>query len=303
MKTIAILTDFTEGSKNAVAYAVELARALQAQLVLLHVHLMPMVRTDFSSGLAGAGWTDPVLYPPESLIIDQEIEPILRERLKEQVQEIQAAQGQGLTVWGELLVGRGLEAASYYAARESVGLIVMGSKGANSRIDRWLGTNAADVMDHAPCPVLSVPANLPFKGFSRMVYATDHTHESIWHAHQLKAIQRELGAEITVLHVQEEETEKTNPHWKAFCQEWAQVAPEFNFVRVYSKQVVRSIETFVQEHHAQVLIVAKQHYSFMEGLFHSSATERLAEDNLVPVLSFPALPENGKEPRRTIFSA
>jgi nucleotide-binding universal stress UspA family protein len=302
MKTIAILTDFTQGSQNAVTYAVELARALQAQLVLLHVHLMPLVRTDFSTGLPGAGWTDPVLYPAESLMIDQEIEPILKERLQEQVHAIQAAQGQDLTVWGELLVGRGMEAASIYAAHESVGLLVMGSKGANSTLDRWLGTNAADVMSHAPCPVLSVPATLPFKGFSPMVYATDPAHESLWHAYQLQAIGQMLGAEITVLHVQEE-GDKSDHLWKTFSQEWAQVAPALTFVRVFSSKVVHSIEAYVQEHHAQVLIVAKQHYSFMEGLFHSSATDRLTQDNVIPVLSFPALPEDGKEPRRTIFSA
>lgn len=292
MKTIAFLTDFSNAAKAAMPYAVQLARAVQAQLVLLHVHMTPALYGGLTGGYGASGWTDPVLTTPETLVTYEDTLPLVEEQLQSQVQDLQAVAGADVPVRGELLTGMGMDAVPGYLAEHAVGLVVMGTRGASSWVERWVNTNANSVMNQAPCPVLAVPDNYTFQGFSPVVYATDPAHETVWHAQQLKALKQLLGADVTVLHVQQNEDPQAQARWEAFCQEWSQIEPGFRFVRVLSETVVDRLETYVQENNAQLLVVAKQHYSFLEGLFHSSATERLTQDNLVPILSFPALSED-----------
>jgi nucleotide-binding universal stress UspA family protein len=46
MKTILVPTDFTEVSKNALEYVIEMVKVMPAKIVLFHAYHVPIVATD-----------------------------------------------------------------------------------------------------------------------------------------------------------------------------------------------------------------------------------------------------------------
>lgn len=134
-------TDFSEGSNDALKYAVSLSREYGAKLYLMHViH-------DIS---ATAGWHVPhmqldQIYKEMEENASKEMERYRREGLRE-IKDI------------KMILVRGLPAEEIIkvASEEKIDLIIIGTYGRRG-IERIIfGSTAEKVVRSAPCPVLSV---------------------------------------------------------------------------------------------------------------------------------------------------
>lgn len=141
-KTILVPTDFSEGSDAAVSYAVELARALGAELVLLHTYEIPMVGFPDGTLVATAELTTRVLNGAQKGLDDA------KARLAASGVPIRALVKQGDT-WRTIL-----DTADELGA----GLVVMGTHGRRGLPRALLGSVAEKVVRSAKCPVLTVHA-------------------------------------------------------------------------------------------------------------------------------------------------
>lgn len=133
--------DFSEGSMNALDYAISLSKEYNAKLYLLHVvHDISMT----------AGWQVPhirvdELYRDMEEGARKEIEKCCMEELRE-LKNIEKIVLRGIPDEEILKVSR----------KEKIDLIVIGTHG-RTGIDRLLfGSTAEKVVRKAPCPVLSV---------------------------------------------------------------------------------------------------------------------------------------------------
>jgi nucleotide-binding universal stress UspA family protein len=134
-------TDFSASAEAARAEAVRLARALDAELVLLHV--------------AAEG----PLYG-EGMRRLREVREVFEAQRKwaEETLEARAAECReaGIRTRWLRVVGTPFREIVRAAEREGAGLIVMGTHGRRG-LDRWLlGSVASRVIRVAPCPVLTV---------------------------------------------------------------------------------------------------------------------------------------------------
>ncbi|WP_207432072.1 universal stress protein [Sabulibacter ruber] len=302
MKTIAILTDFSDEALNAIEFAVALCRHLQGRLIFLHVFHFSSQLPGTTSSVSGLNWADPTLYTPNDVEVDHDRERISNEKLWDLVENVRRI-NPDLEVQSELLRGVGMDTALDFVKAHAIDLIVMGTKGADSALDRWAGTSASYVMNHASCPVLAVPRNSVFRGFNKIVYATDPYHEADWHLRELQALATTLRAEVTVLYVQEDpDSQQSLDRWTAFTSKWELEVPALTFARVFGDKMAVSIEEYAQTKQADLLVVAKQNRSFLDGLFSSSPSDRLVFDNVLPVLSLPALDEK-KVTQTNFFSS
>ncbi|MFC6998739.1 universal stress protein [Rufibacter roseus] len=302
MKTIAVLTDFSDEARHATTYAIELAQALEAKLVFVHAGQLNASTMGTSVTASGLAWSDPNIYNPATVEMDEERLRDEERRLNDIVSEVRRSVAPDQLVEAVFLRGVGTDVILDYLEQNPVGLVVMGTKGAQSSLDRWIGTNTGYIMDKAPCPVLAVPRHSNYTGLKKIVFAADPHHEVQWHIEELTTIANTFGAEVTVLYVQEHEGEqKDEDRWLVFSQKMELQAPTFKFARIFSGDLARSIEEYAQSKNADMLIVAKQHRSYLENLFHTSTTERLAHDSVLPLLSLPAV-EEGKARPDSIFT-
>ena len=141
LNTILFATDFSEGSKNALPYAVDLARRYEAKLYFMHV-VYDVART--------TGWYVPHVSVEE---IYRDLEKAARAELDKTFTE----EMRGFKDVEHVVVkGIPYEEITRFAENNKVDLIVLATHG-RTGIDRLLfGSTAEQVVRYAPCPVLSV---------------------------------------------------------------------------------------------------------------------------------------------------
>jgi nucleotide-binding universal stress UspA family protein len=192
-------TDFSEGSRRALDYAVVLARWYHARLSVVHVHQLSTPTYAVSS------------VGPEGLqpIVLTELERrSLLERLQAEVAEDRAA----AHVAVEIALDEGANVAEAIVSRAritSADVIVIGTHGRSGFERLMLGSVAEQVLRKAACPVLTVPAHSPdvvplvARSIRRILCPVDFSTSSRDALAYAASLAEETHARLTVLHVLE----------------------------------------------------------------------------------------------------
>ena len=189
LKNILFATDFSPASGAAVPYAAELAKHYGAKLYALHVH--PSV-------------VNPMTPPGTWAALERAV-------VAEEQQQRRQLLGTFAGVEPEVLIKEGdlrSNIAGVVAAHD-VDLIVMGTRGRSGIRKFMLGSSAEEIFRQAPCPVLTVGPHAPSEPkqgeeFSRILYASDFSPESVAAAPYAISLAQEYQAYLTLLHVIEE---------------------------------------------------------------------------------------------------
>jgi nucleotide-binding universal stress UspA family protein len=141
IKSILFPTDFSEGSSNALNYAVDLSRRYGAKLYIVHV-----VHTIYNV----TGW-----YVPHTSL--DEVYKDLEKSAQKELESYASEELRGFKdIERKVLTGVPHEVIIKFVKDNKIDLIVMGSH-SRKGIDRVLfGSTASQVVRFAPCPVLTV---------------------------------------------------------------------------------------------------------------------------------------------------
>ena len=142
IKRIVVATDFSELSAEVIDTAVAFARDSGATVDLVHV----------TAEMAYA------VPPPMDVIqVPVDVSKVMAEataRLDEAQERVRAL---GLVCEGSLLVGRADTEIVEHAAKTKADLIILGTHGRSGLGHALLGSIAEKVVQHAHCPVLTLP--------------------------------------------------------------------------------------------------------------------------------------------------
>jgi len=187
LKTILFATDFSPVANGALCYATDLASRFGAKLIAVHAKGMPNYALP------------PETWHLEDQICKDEIERLgqsLRSSLPEA--QVDCRTGEGLA-WQVLAT---------VAAESEADLIVTASTG-RTGVDRLLlGSQAEEIIHHAPCPVLTVGPQAPTRistpwKLSDILYATNLGPGSGAAVAYAISLAEEHQAQLTLLHVAE----------------------------------------------------------------------------------------------------
>ena len=146
MNTILCPVDFSEGSDRALAQAIEFARALQADIHLLHVFQMPTYPAPMGAAYGADAAT----------LLDHTRQ--IRNRLQERLSDLKdGTAAEGVEITTHLAEGRHYSVIVESAKKLGADLIVMGTHGRSGLSHLVLGSVAERVVRLAESPVLTVP--------------------------------------------------------------------------------------------------------------------------------------------------
>ena len=140
IKKILTPTDFSPQSKEALRYAVELAKVHEAEILLAHVMEPPIYPTMFE----GAAVAVPPLDESFRKQLEEHLESVRQEEVGDIPSKISVREGSPCTELSEL------------AQEEDVDLIVIATHGYTGLKHMLLGSTAEKMVRNAPCPVLTV---------------------------------------------------------------------------------------------------------------------------------------------------
>jgi nucleotide-binding universal stress UspA family protein len=141
IKSILFPTDFSEGSAQALQYAVDMSKRYGAKLYVIHVIY------DIAKA---TGW-----YVPH--VSMDEMYKDIQEGAKKELERFGVEELAGVkNVERRVMTGVPHEEIINFVSANKIDLIIMGTHGRKG-IDKILfGSTAAQVVRHAPCPVLTV---------------------------------------------------------------------------------------------------------------------------------------------------
>ncbi len=183
-KQILVATDFSATSQRAVDYAAAMARHFNARIAVVHA-------------IPPDPWEPIPIYPlpleldRDRLDAEQQFKR-LEDKISDLNHELVLEQG---AVWDVLAAA---------IERESIDLLVLGTRGRGGLKKLVLGPVAEEVLCRAQCPVLTIGPNIPFAGaidFKRILFATDFgpTSEEAWP--YALSLAEDYGAKLVLLHM------------------------------------------------------------------------------------------------------
>lgn len=278
MKSILILTDFSEAAFRAAEYACELVDSLQVRrIILYHTYQSIVVGTDLP--------TNTTMNDRQIYLDSMEALGLVHDRLRPRV---------GNAVQIDLLA----EATTLFpdsinalCRREAIDLIVLGVSGKSSIEKFLMGSVTAQVLQSSEFPALIVPEEAVIgKGIKSIVFAADLKDASTMPVNLLYKFLDAFPAELHVVNVLPEAREKYSPETEESIAKLHTVLdnykPAFHYIQ--GDDVVANILSFVGQHHASLIVAVPKKHGFLTALFHKRVSKKLAYNTQVPLLVLPA---------------
>ncbi len=269
MNTILVPVDFSRYSANSLEFACAIAAKTGAKIILHH---------SFASAATPFINTPPADYLQR---YEEEQKSKITEKLDNFVREY-AHFLCGCPIEYSVVKGTPADSILNTAAVLKPEIIVMGTKGHDAVEEIFMGGVTAEVTEKADCPIMTVPRNAKFKGFNKVVYATDFDLDDVIILDFLQRLAKLFRSEIACLHVST--SEKTSEEKK--MQERFIFAPldniRLNIVK--DKTFDKGVDQFIEKHETDLLVMLKQKRNFFERLFTMSKSQKMALHSTVPLL-------------------
>ena len=274
-KNILFLTDFSEASNAAVAYATGMARHYNAQLYAAH-SCDPVILTE----TAGTN-------------ILQEVEENSRAKLEALAREA------GPKTVPLFVRGSVAEAVPGWINQHGIDLIVMGTHGRHGLKHFLLGSTAEAIVRSATCPVLTVGphvATRPYHDFSveSILFPTDLGAHAEFGAQYALSAAQENCADLTFMHVitQEEAFQRNSSALvETTYQKLIKIAPpeakewcKPSFV-VEVGDPVKELLAYAKTERPDLIVLGLPAGKKFNGTFHSSVTYKIIASAPCPVLT------------------
>lgn len=265
MKTIIFPTDFSENADLAMQFATMVAKQMNAKLLAVNAFDLPYSQNVMSTSLLD----------------------IMRETSEKGLKEVSAKLAQtGVEFETRSMMGNPIRVVKELTKKYTDSIVIMGTKGASGVEEILIGSNAASILHAVAVPVLAIPATAQIKQIKRIVYATDFQSTRNERAlTKLAEIAKSFEAEVFILHVQLEESENVKPQREKFDRILADVPHTYHFERAFERDVERAIIDFGKEKNADIITLMARKHGFLEGLFHSSVTSKVAFHTKCPFLA------------------
>lgn len=267
---ILVPTDFSEVANNALNYALLLAKKINAEVSILYIKNIPLVDNSYPN----------VIY--ETYI--SEIDEYTTKNFDKLKSKLLNESGVKYTIQSSF--GFINDEIQEYVANNEIDLIILGTTGTSGLEEILIGSNAASVVAKSIVPVLVIPPGAQFNEIKQIVYSSDFNEPEFPSLSRLAYFADLYEAEISILHVESENDKYFDIENNFFVKNKDQIAlNNWKVISVEEKDgVMESINLFINEKHADLLVMAKHNRNFFDRIFHRSLSKQMAYHTKIPLL-------------------
>lgn len=282
MKTILMLTDFSENANHAAKTAAGIAAQLNVGVLLYNTYYdHPILPT-----YAGGPWVVEELMfrkKESSEQLDQlarQLRPIIADFAKGEYEpEIVYQCGEG---------SLGKNVAAIIAEKE-VGLIVIGSSSDGSLDHFIFGSDTVDVIEHATCPVLIIPPKSAMNELKTVTLAITFELSDINAISCLTGLSKQLNFELQIVHVATPDKKVDAVAKSALLHHIEAMKAEcVTYREIRGKQAAGRLQQFCKDNSSAILALVHHRSGFFSGLLNNSTTTKALKNQRMPLMVIPA---------------
>lgn len=270
MKTILIATDFSSAARNATTYGFELARQMQAKVILFTAYQ-----------------TEPALPDSSLYMTAADLQRNAYKKLLNEAETIDPRRTISLET--ECLNGPVNNSILAAALVNNASCIIVGMKERGKEMRKYFGSTVTDLCKRSSVPLIVVPADAVFAIPKTIALASDITDDTDIHIlNPLQTIAENFGAKLYVVRVikksMDEVIERLSTserlHWFL-----ADLRPSYRFLE--AENVAKAMNDFVKQHAVDMVAVIPHEHTLFERVFTRSVTKDLVFHTAVPLLILP----------------
>ncbi len=272
MKKILFPTDFTEAATNAFTHALEFAKIVNAELILLHTFEIPVYDSQF--------------FPENYASIYSSIELAKFEMFKDEIPKLKAIAAErnleDIVIKHRLMDGDLIYNLKNVVAEDNIDFVIMGTNGISDWTTFFLGSNTNSVISGVEVPVLCVPIDAKFKKIKTIGFTTRYREKDKKELRKVLKIAHKTNAKVRSLYVRTTTSDVSMETIKEWEREFADENVEF--LVLPSDEVKETIIDFILFKDIDILTTITHKRSFFESLFDSGFTKKITKEVSIPVL-------------------
>ncbi|MTH18249.1 universal stress protein [Flavobacterium sp. LC2016-01] len=272
MKKILFPTDFSEAATNAFVHALEFAKIVNAELVLLHTFEIPVYDSQF--------------FPENYASIYSSIELAKFEMFKDEIPKLRAIAAErkleDIVIKHRLMDGDLIFNLKNAVEEDHIDFVIMGTTGVSDWTKFFTGSNTNSVISEVKVPVLCVPVDAKFKKIKVIGFTTRYREKDKDVLKRILKIAKKTDAKVRSLYVKTSNSDVSEMTIKEWEQEFAHDNVEF--LVLPSDEVKETILDFILYKDIDILTTITHKRSFFESIFESSFSKKITKEVSVPVL-------------------
>ena len=272
MKKILFPTDFSDAATNAFIHALEFAKVVKAELILLHTFEIPVYDSQF--------------FPENYASIYSSIELAKFEMFKDEIPKLRTIAAErkldDIVIKHRLMDGDLIYNLKNAVEEDKADFVIMGTNSVSDWTKFFTGSNTESVISGVEVPVLCVPIEAKYKKVKTIGFTTRYREKDKKELKKILKIAKKTDAKVKSLYVKTSNSDVTDEARKEFEREFT--AENVEFLVLPSDDVKETILDFVLFKDIDILTTITHKRSFFESIFDSSFSKKITKEVPIPIL-------------------
>lgn len=273
MKKILFPTDFSEVANNAFIHALEIAKIIKGEILLLHTFELPVIENQFT--------------PDSYFSIYDSMQMVQFDAFKEHIPKLQELarkqNSENIKLSHKLTQGDLIFNIKDTIEEEKIDFVVMGTSGSTGWEAFFIGSNTGAVVSAVDVPVLSVPIEAKFEKIETIGFTTRFREKDKKPLKQVLKIAKKANAVVKCLYVKTTKSDVSDETINQWKEEFKDEAIEFSIIN--SDLVKKNIIDFSTYRNIDILAMITHKRNFFSELFNPSLTKKFSDISIVPILA------------------
>ncbi|MFP4089482.1 MAG: universal stress protein [Cyclobacteriaceae bacterium] len=264
IEKLLILIDLSEISLPLLRYGVKLAEHLQARVWVQYVY-------QITTHITGDTYFAPAMLENYEQEVSRDFDSIVS-----QVSGLDKA---------AFVISRGdfLTEVNHLIDKEKMDLVLIGNRG-KGFLTNIMGSNANKIIQHAHCPVLSLPQEKDFEPINKLAFAIDLQETSQEVIDFVKSFAKAFSARIDIIHVSKAPVAVDVRHILQTLDANLE-GIQHQFFHIKNAEIEEALERHMVSNNVDLLVLLPRAHSFFDRLFQKSISRQAAYQKKMPLLT------------------